>query len=150
MPDDPCEVRWISYSELAKARGIDRLSAMRIARKHKWAKQPGNDGTVRLAVPLSFLEAKKRDPKDHPSDEPREHPSDLSHIISELQAEVRALHERLAEQRELRAKAEGLAEARQAEIERLITLRLSPESAPSARRKRFWWRIGRRSGNSSG
>jgi len=56
------ETRWLSYSELARIRGTSRESATRIVRKHHWPKRPGNDGTVRVSVPVSFLEARRRDP----------------------------------------------------------------------------------------
>jgi len=33
-------------------RGIDRPSAIRIARRKRWPKQDGNDGTTRVLVPV--------------------------------------------------------------------------------------------------
>lgn len=66
MDDDQSETRWLSYRELAKIRGTRRESAIRIARNHHWPKSRGNDGTVRVAVPVSFLEAKQRNSAGEP------------------------------------------------------------------------------------
>jgi hypothetical protein len=44
-------VTWMSYAELGRARGTSSASAKRYANRQRWRKQPGNDGTVRVAVP---------------------------------------------------------------------------------------------------
>jgi hypothetical protein len=49
--DDADAPRWLSYDELAESRGISRPSAIRLARRRKWARMEGNDGTARVAVP---------------------------------------------------------------------------------------------------
>ena len=46
--------RRMTYAELAQARGIS--SARRLARRHRWARQAGNDGVVRVTVPLPALQ----------------------------------------------------------------------------------------------
>jgi hypothetical protein len=46
------DVRWLSYSELGQARGISTASAIRLVFRRKWRRQDGNDGTVRVAVPV--------------------------------------------------------------------------------------------------
>jgi hypothetical protein len=43
---------WLSYGELGQARGIGTASAIRLAFRRKWRRQDGNDGTVRVAVPV--------------------------------------------------------------------------------------------------
>lgn len=54
--DDPNDVgtdfRWLSYGELAQAREISSASAIRLAFQRKWRRQDGNDGTVKVAVPV--------------------------------------------------------------------------------------------------
>ena len=52
--------RWMTFAELAKARGISRLSAERLVRRHKWRRQPGNDGRTRVLVPSGSLKADER------------------------------------------------------------------------------------------
>jgi hypothetical protein len=47
--------RRMTYTELAAARGISRASAKRMAQRHHWGRQVGNDGVVRVTVPLSAL-----------------------------------------------------------------------------------------------
>ena len=61
--------RRMTYAELAAVRGISAASAERLVRRRRWARQPGNDGIVRVLVPLA--EARKRKPRagsDSPPD----------------------------------------------------------------------------------
>jgi hypothetical protein len=46
------DFRWLSYGELGQARGISTASAIRLAFRRKWPRQDGNNGTVRVAVPV--------------------------------------------------------------------------------------------------
>ena len=52
----------LTYTELAKARGITLPAARRLALRHKWRKQLGNDGLTTVWVPVSAL------PRDGASD----------------------------------------------------------------------------------
>src|SRR4051812_299215 len=45
----------LTYAELAKARGITQAAAKRMAMRHRWPKQVGNDGLSRISVPASAL-----------------------------------------------------------------------------------------------
>jgi hypothetical protein len=45
--------RRMTYAELADVRGISRASAERLVRRRKWLRQAGNDGVVRVIVPLT-------------------------------------------------------------------------------------------------
>lgn len=49
--------RRMTYAELAQARGISLASARRLSRRHRWPRQVGNDGVVRILVPLGHLQA---------------------------------------------------------------------------------------------
>ena len=44
--------RRMTYAELADIRRISVASAMRLVRRKNWARQTGNDGVVRVLVPL--------------------------------------------------------------------------------------------------
>jgi hypothetical protein len=46
------DFRWLSYAELGQACEISTASAIRLAYRRKWRRQDGNDGTVRVAVPV--------------------------------------------------------------------------------------------------
>ena len=48
--------RRMTYAELAQARGISLASARRLARRHAWGRQAGNDGVIRVTVPLLALQ----------------------------------------------------------------------------------------------
>src|SRR5215207_9689424 len=43
---------WLTLDEAAARLGIGRESVRRMARRKRWAKQPGNDGRPRIAVPI--------------------------------------------------------------------------------------------------
>jgi hypothetical protein len=47
--------RRMTYAELAQARGISPASAKRLAQRHHWGRQVGNDGVTRVTVPLVAL-----------------------------------------------------------------------------------------------
>ncbi len=51
------DTRSLTYAELGKARGISAASAKRLALRHGWHKEPGNDGLARVRVPVMALEA---------------------------------------------------------------------------------------------
>jgi len=51
-PED--DHRWLTYADLANARGISRASAVRLCRKHRWPKRQNNAGAVTVAVPGAF------------------------------------------------------------------------------------------------
>ena len=47
--------RRMTYAELAAVRGISVTSARRLVLRHRWPRQIGNDGIVRVTVPLTAL-----------------------------------------------------------------------------------------------
>jgi hypothetical protein len=53
------DLRWLSYGELGQARGISTASAIRLAFRRKWRRQDGNDGAVRVAVPVDEANSQK-------------------------------------------------------------------------------------------
>jgi hypothetical protein len=66
--DSADDGRWLSYAELAELRGISRKAAMRLTLRHRWRRQPANDGTVRVCVPpdVAHRQTLRRDPRDDP------------------------------------------------------------------------------------
>ena len=52
MDDARDGTRWLTYGELAAARGISKASATRLAFRKHWPRRTGNDGQARVAVPL--------------------------------------------------------------------------------------------------
>jgi hypothetical protein len=53
----------MTYAELGRVRGISTASATRLAFRRKWQRQRGNDGTARVAVPVS--EARRQIERAH-------------------------------------------------------------------------------------
>ena len=47
--------RRMTYAELAAVRGTSQASAVRLVRRHRWPRPAGNDGVVRVTVPLPFV-----------------------------------------------------------------------------------------------
>ncbi len=45
----------VTYAELARARGVSIGAARRLAQRHRWPKQVGNDGLSHVLVPATFL-----------------------------------------------------------------------------------------------
>jgi hypothetical protein len=85
--EDSADGRWMSYAELAAARGIDRSSAFKLTLRHKWRRQKDNRGTVRVYVPTDWL-GPSRDMSNPAA-------GDMSHAISALEGAVSALREQL-------------------------------------------------------
>ncbi len=57
--DSRGDTRWMTYAELAQARGIKEPAAVRLVQRRSWERQPGNDGSTRIAVPLVELRLSK-------------------------------------------------------------------------------------------
>jgi hypothetical protein len=136
MRDDEDDIRWMTYAELGKVREISTASATRLSFRRKWRRQGGNDGVVRVAVPL-------HEAKPHSDKTPDDGDDDRGYIIrtvSTLEVAVSTLREQLERERGRTDRAEeraGKAEegreverkrANQAEAE-TGTLRLQLEQA---------------------
>ena len=133
--------RWLSYDELAAARRISKASAARLARRRKWQRRPGNDGTPRVAVPAGEDEPHADDRQDSRQDARPDDRADISRIVSAFEAGLAALRDQVEAERQRADRLQiELARAedrlRQAEIARLV--------AAAAERswliRRWWWR----------
>ena len=61
--------RRMTYAELAAVRGISPASAVRLVRRKHWPRQTGNDGIVRVLVPVTEApKARQAAPLDVPGD----------------------------------------------------------------------------------
>jgi len=109
---------WMSYTEAARALGIDVGSVKKRARRRGWRRQPGNDGTTRIAVPRDALGDVPRDvSKDGRGDtstpkmalSPGTSP-ETDAAIQALQGQIAAVENHNATLREQLAKAEDRAE----------------------------------------
>jgi len=95
MDDDGDGIRWMTYAELGRARGISTASATRLAFRRKWRRQAGNEGTARVAVPVSEARPptdRQRGDRDVVRGDIRD---DASHSVRALEAAVAALREQL-------------------------------------------------------
>lgn len=70
-PEGSGEGRWLTHSEISQVYGIGRESVVKLVRREKWRKQPGNDGAVRVLVPSEWLRpARERSPGSSPDSSP--------------------------------------------------------------------------------
>ena len=95
-------VRWMSYAELGRARGTSAATARRMANRKRWKKLPGNDGTVRVAVPAELAVARETPPETS-----RETSRDmLSRALAALETAVTTLSRQLTDARADRERLE--------------------------------------------
>lgn len=89
----------LTYRELADRLGVKLESARKNVLRKKWQRVTGNDGTVRILVPLDAIPQSEDSPSDSQGDSPALN-------IRELQAKVEGLQELLAVERQRASAAE--------------------------------------------
>jgi chromosome segregation ATPase len=101
MDDVGEDGRWLTYDELAKARGIDRQSARRMANRSRWRRQKDNHGVVRIYVPMAQAIRQRRQQDvpagisaDKPAAKSAGTSADIRQAIGALEAAVVAFRER--------------------------------------------------------
>lgn len=90
---DSEDARWMTFKELAEARGISRLSAATLVRRHGWRRQRDNRGHVIALVPLTWV---RLDPNSQPDDQPDNQPDnqpDSQGFIAAFEAALAAVRE---------------------------------------------------------
>lgn len=87
----------LTYRELADRLGVKLDSARRTARRKGWRREPGNDGTARVHVPIDALPSPKDNPQDTPQDSPTDRPRD--DLIPALEAQIEGLKELVSAER---------------------------------------------------
>jgi hypothetical protein len=65
---DSEDARWMTFKELAEVRGISRLSAATLVRRHSWRRQRDNRGHVIALVPLTWATPESAGKPDDPPD----------------------------------------------------------------------------------
>ena len=141
-PDDD-DGRWLTYSELAKARSISKESAERLVRRHRWRRQTDNHGLTKVFVPASWADTSP-DWMDAPSngrpngvahhlngaadsrpDGPPDTPSDISPDVLTIAAALEAAFSAVREGHagEVSALRERITQAEQAHATEVAVLR---------------------------
>jgi hypothetical protein len=99
---DQDDGRWLTYPELAAARGIDKASAIRLATRKHWRRQRDNRRVVRVLVPPEWLSPRYQS-MDQSSDDDMDRSSDrdgfgaaLATVEAAHAGEVAALHGQIA------------------------------------------------------
>jgi hypothetical protein len=57
--------QWLTYSELADIRRIDRHSAVKLVMRRRWRRQKDNRGVLRILVPPEWALSKDRGRQGH-------------------------------------------------------------------------------------
>jgi hypothetical protein len=154
MDSDTGTGRWMTYDELAEARGMKRSGAVRLVQRKKWRRQAGNDGLARILVPATELPA-----VPHTSTGTRrpERGGDagagtIAAAITALEAAVTTLTDQLSK---AEARAEALARAGENHAAEVGSLRGRLDQAQAEARaakeraerleqeQRGWWHQGR-------
>lgn len=94
----------LTYAELAERLGVKLPSARKMVQRHKWRRITGNDGLVRIEIPTDALPARRDRPSDGPTDSPPSSPTDL---VPALEAQISALKELVAAERQHRMTVEA-------------------------------------------
>jgi hypothetical protein len=99
---DQEEARWLTYPELAKARGnIDKPSAIRLATRRGWRRRKNNRGQMQVLVPIEELKSRDRSPDisadvaDASAHASPDMSADISHALNALGDAVAVLREQL-------------------------------------------------------
>src|SRR3954451_5212274 len=82
----------VTYAQLARARGVSIGAARRLAQRHRWPKQIGNDGLSHILVPATFLAGSDPDATgvaddvatDVAGDIPQSHGFAANHLVAAL------------------------------------------------------------------
>lgn len=92
----------LTYKELAERLNIKPESARKTAQRRRWRRTNGNDGTVRVHVPVEALNAPRDNTGDSPTDTNPVHAQ-----IARLSAELDGVRELLSAERRARDQAEA-------------------------------------------
>ena len=111
---------WMTYEELAVARGIAVKSAKTLARRHHWARQIGNDGKVRVSLPEGVTVGPSEAPSEGLTVGPSVGPTVSPSPIHELQARVAVLEVELAGERRRADTAEADRDAWRDQAQQLV------------------------------
>jgi hypothetical protein len=93
---------WMTYEALADARDIQRDAARRLAQRHRWRRQTGNDGLARVLVPPEWASTRRDISRDIAGDDPRSasvQPDvvapDVAGVVTALQGAIDTLRQQL-------------------------------------------------------
>jgi chromosome segregation ATPase len=104
--NDTGDITWMTYADLGRARGISTASAKRLAIRRRWRRHQGNDGTARVAVPVTEANQREARPDtvtsditggDVSSEAVASDPGDIARVITALEGAIALLREQLAQ-----------------------------------------------------
>jgi hypothetical protein len=109
FPDHSGEGEWLTYSQISQLRGIGSESAVKLAQRQRWRRDPGNDGTARVLVPPEWLNADRRHRRRSSGEHIPDPVAEWSRAIAAFEAAATASRDRaeVAEARANRAEAEN-------------------------------------------
>lgn len=125
----PMETVALTYKELADRLAIKVESARKTAQRKRWHRTAGNDGTIRIHVPLDVLPCTVGE-GDSSTDSHGDSPTNPVHVqLAKLEAEVAGLKEVLQAERSRTAAAEQDRDAWKEQAQTLARVRMQePQS----------------------
>ncbi|MCO6389368.1 hypothetical protein [Aliihoeflea sp. 40Bstr573] len=99
------ETESLTYKELAERLGTQPDSARKLVKRRRWQKRKGNDGEVRVSVPVEYLEGTRAPDREPAQDSAREDDRDAEFAVLEVQ--IAALREIVAAERRRAEAAEA-------------------------------------------
>jgi len=124
---DEAETRWVTYADLAEARGIDKASAIRLTLRRKWQRQKDNRGIVRVMVPADDLRPSGDASNGASADIPYAASTDTERLIGTLEARIAALEADVTRERELVAEERKRADLATSELRLVAEARARAE-----------------------
>jgi septal ring factor EnvC (AmiA/AmiB activator) len=116
------DARWLTYEEAGQLLGVDPDSISLRARRAGWARQPGNDGRTRVAVPLDVLpkspaNVRPKSTPDAEADSPAEKRADKGgHVPGDEAQTINLLADAVTAFREVEAQLRAERDAAQAAL----------------------------------
>jgi hypothetical protein len=89
---------WLTYEALAVARDIQRDAARRLAQRHRWRRQTGNDGLARVLVPPEWVSTSRDIAGDDlglATAQPDVVAPDVAGVVTALQGAIDTLRQQL-------------------------------------------------------
>jgi hypothetical protein len=81
----------LTYRELADRLGVKVESARKTVQRRRWQRATGNDGQVRILVPVQYLPKSQGLPLDPGSDSPPDSSVDVDAMVRDLEVQIGGL-----------------------------------------------------------
>lgn len=127
--DPGVDGRWMTYSELAELRRIDKASALKLALRQRWPRRKNNHGRMQVCVPLDWAQPPERRHRDAGMEHGRDRGMDLSTALATLERAKATMENAAARLKE------NFEEAMTAKDQAITALTARADTAEAARQR---------------